>query len=223
MSSWRDIAMPDTVASRPTSPGGLPVPYVAQWSSERTLKSARDPLLTRLGVTAPAAYSTGELGQGQPDFGVMEPSRQREVALLVRCQVCRAQLLPGRRYEPAENHPVWLADLRSPSAAGDVAFGGSAIRIGRRLRPLIFEPWICELCLAYALQVCPGMLSRSYEPTSDPKRDLRLLRVRKAHPVATYANGDLVGTVVSYVKLAAIRYDVVTPTEFLGSARTEAA
>jgi hypothetical protein len=83
--------------------------------------------------------------------------------------------------------------------------------------PLVFEPWVCEDCLVYALEVCPGILKAAAGRTRAP---LRLLHVRSAQFVAVVAeikgDGPVAGQhAVSYVKAAVTDYAEVPPATFL--------
>jgi hypothetical protein len=222
--SWRDVPMPERVAALPRTDGGLPVPYVAAWSGEETTRVAVDPVLARaLDYREPAAFSSDAPAGARPTLGVMDPARQRRVVVERLCQVCAVELGERHRPNPPWREPLWLVDLRRRGGDdGEGAqlgqdLGGQTIRIGRRMAPLIFEPWVCEDCLAYALQVCPGLLKIAAGRYRHP---LRLLRVRKAQPVAV--SGRIGGTgpvagqrAVTYVKLAAIEFDIVLPGRFL--------
>lgn len=141
--SWRDVPMPDTIARLPRSDGGLPVPYVAQWEGEEHMTIRPCPYaIGQLGVfpTDPEAFT-----RGRPVFGIMEPSRQREVCMAVKCQVCRGVLDPMTEELVPTSSIHWLVDmLREPKTM--------------RGHKLALEPWVCDDCLVYALQVCPGLI-----------------------------------------------------------------
>lgn len=221
--SWRAVPMSARVAELLTTEGGLPVPHVAAWSSERTERVSRDIHLTRLGWNGPATFSSGGQGEGRAVLGEMEPARQRRAVLDRRCQVCDLELGERHRPNPPWRQPLWLTDIRvkgnddEGSVGNDLA--GQTIRVGRRIVPLIFEPWCCEDCLAYAIQVCPGLISRRAGGTHR-RPPLRLLRVRKAEPVVVRGriegDGPVAGQIAAtYVKLAVVDADVVLPDAFL--------
>jgi hypothetical protein len=223
-SGWRAVPMPSGVARLPRTPGGLPVPYVASWSSEQGKPSLRpEPRLERIGFDGPATYYGGAVGVGRPVLGEMQPERQREVTLEQLCQVCHGPAHPRaiRKQEPPFDHPLLLADIRIASSAPDaVGALGDSLLVDGKPRPLIFEPWVCPPCLRYALLVCPGLIRRSGAPHDGERffRPLRVLRVRDARPVAVTARlDDLGGAIaVAYVKLAVLACQPQTPEEFLG-------
>jgi hypothetical protein len=134
--------MPPRVAARPRSAGGLPVPFVAAWEGEEEYSVQPCPW----SFGKPAVFPKRTLVDvTRPVFGLMDPSRQREVAFGVRCQVCHIelgpmteQLEPGRQFQ-------WLVDMRHEPRT-------------MRGRQLVLEPWVCDDCLVYALQVCPGLV-----------------------------------------------------------------
>lgn len=139
--SWRSVPMPERIAALPRSAGGLPVPFVAQWEGEDEVairpcefagRRAIFPLKSQVGVTRPV-------------FGVMEPSRQRAVLASTCCQVCRAWLGDMTSELEDGRPPLWLVDMLHEPAT----FRGHRLAI---------EPWVCDECLVYALQVCPGLV-----------------------------------------------------------------
>lgn len=229
--SWRDVRMPERFGGLHRTDGGLPVPHVASWSSERTDRVGRDRYLATLGHFNPAVFSSGAQGRGRAVLGEMEPSRQRRAAIDRRCQVCDIELGDRYRPNPPWRQPLWLADIRvhgtDDQGAVSNDIGGQTIRMGRRVVPLIFEPWCCESCLAYAIQVCPGLIKRAAGGNAR-RPPLRLLRVRDARPVAVtgrvLGDGPVAGQLaVTYVKLAVLDADVVLPDRFLADHRTVAA
>jgi hypothetical protein len=221
--SWRDVPMPDRVAQLLRTEGGLPVPHVAAWSSEETDRLERDPYLARLGYYQPAVFCGGGQGIGRAILGEMTPERQRRAMLDRRCQVCDVELGERRRPNPPWRWPLWLADIRifGTDERGDVGndIGGQTIVVRRRRVPLVLEPWSCEDCLAYAIQVCPGLISRRTGGTRR-RPPLRLLRVRHAEPVIVTSrisgDGPVAGqTAATYAKMAVVDADVVLPERFL--------
>lgn len=68
--------------------------------------------------------------------------------MAVRCQVCRTQLGPMSDTIEPESRIHWMVDLLHEPMS----------MIGHKLA---LEPWVCDSCMVYALQVCPGMLVKS--------------------------------------------------------------
>jgi hypothetical protein len=108
----------------------LRVPHVASWTDESTDVVRHCPM-----VGAPAAYTRGRQGRGEPRWGELHPERQRRAMYLLRCQVCDTQLI----HEDA-NLVVW--DGLQHDEDGHV---------------VVLEPWLCDRCCQYALAVCPGL------------------------------------------------------------------
>jgi hypothetical protein len=186
--SWRDVPMPEGVAALPRSSGGLPVPYVAIWEGEDLMRIARCDFT----YGSPAIFPLNgfQVGRTRPVFGVMEPSRQREVAITVRCQVCHVQLpwISDELDDEGEVH--WLADLLHEPAT-------------MRGHRLALEPWVCDDCLYYALQICPGLVAG--------KKPLRhVLAVWTANVIGAVVapGGNLKGRppCVGYVKIEPLRF-----------------
>lgn len=191
--------MPERIAELPRSAGGLPVPYVAQWEGEEDMTI--EPCEYALGQRSVFPLHGSQVGLTRPVFGVMEPSRQREVVMDVRCQVCRLKLPPIDDAETGgEIH--WLIDLlHEPDTMR-----------GHRLS---LEPWVCDDCLVYALQVCPGLVMpgarQNLRQMAEPRDALRrVLAVRSANCVATTIKpmGNIKGQppCVSYLKIEPLRY-----------------
>jgi hypothetical protein len=202
VSGWRDdVAMPARVAALPRTPGGIPITYTVAWTSERDVQLRPDPLLTRLGYGEHLAiFAGGAPGDGAPKLAVTETSRQRRAALLGLCQVC-GHPIP----EPSKRRPRWLADLRK---------NGQTIRLDGRMLPLIIDTWTCAPCMAYALQVCPGLIRHRAEAP------LHLLAVRAYRLVATLERPDsipaseLPGGAIGLVKIAPTDFDVLAADDF---------
>lgn len=227
MSGWRDVAEPETLRGVLRTAGGMPVPWAAAWTSEDEGYVARqDPLLAERGLREPCLFEAeGCPGEGHAKLAVISPARQRESALGLRCQVCRAPVGEG---EPPWEPPLWLADLRSSqSSAPDVVrdhTGRQAIAVAGRLCPLIYEPWLCEPCLIYSLRACRGLRALRR------RQGLTVWRVRAAQFVATRerparppARGRPVETVVTYAKIAITDGDELHPYEVLRTLREEKA
>jgi hypothetical protein len=226
MSDWRSVTEPPSLEGVLRTAGGMPVPWAAAWTSEDNGYVARlDPRLVQRGCQHPAMFeATGRPGEGHAKLAVISPARQREAALELRCQVCRAQVGDGPQpWDP----PLWLADLRSSqTTAVDVVrdqSGRQAITIDGRVCPLIYEPWLCEPCLLYSLRACKGLRSLRR------RQMLTLWRVRSAQfvptlerPVEPPARGETPPAVVTYVKLALIDGEEIEPYEILRAARESA-
>lgn len=108
--------------------GDLPVPYVAAWSSETTMRVGKDSLIGN----RPALFRGGGRGKGKPIFGQMDEARTRVVVVNRLCQVC-ARPLRGVGY---------VADVPYGSVNG---------------APLVHEPPACRPCFQTALALCPGI------------------------------------------------------------------
>ncbi len=201
---WRDVPMPRQIAALPRTKGGIPITYTVAWSSETVPEARPDPLLAGIAPEGiRALFHCGSQGEGSPKLAVSDVARTRRVVIAGLCQAC-GRKLPGRTKPPWRQHPRWLCDLRN---------SGQEIRIGYRTLPLIVDGWTCESCLAYALRVCPGLVTKAAAGGDDR---LRLLRVRDAEFVATIEQVEgLADPVVGWVKLAPTAFDVVTPDEFL--------
>lgn len=134
---------------------GLPVPYVAAWSSERgaiVLRRERN-------QSAPpgrrwTCHTGGREGRGSADFASMHPARSREAAELELCQVCATPLAYSGRWLicwPTEHDmdtvgPAIRARMAEAEAKG-LPFDCT----------MVTEPPMCRPCAAYVLTVCPGV------------------------------------------------------------------
>jgi hypothetical protein len=134
---------------------GLPVPYVAMWSSEdeASFVVRPDPLYGDREALFPG---TGGIGQGEAVLGNMNCARQRETLAKGQCQVCRRRVAGGRGY-------VVLSETTSRQI---VTESGVATRV-------ITEPWLCRRCLEFASETCPGLIRRRRDD------DLTILRPTK--------------------------------------------
>lgn len=159
MIAWKNVPMPSSMANCLRSTAGLPVPYVAAWSSEVKLIVRTEPPMPGTHAV-PLLFHDGERGVGTPVFGEMAPCRQREVMTGSRCQVCNHYCGWGKKT---------LVEMAGGQMAG--AGWGPA--------PLIMEPWVCASCLTYALKVCPGLVGKGFQ------NGLRVLRVAKWQLVLT--------------------------------------
>lgn len=183
---------PDTMARLPRG-RGLPVPYVASWSSEHWHAIRHDPLVGHVAV-----FTAGRHGRGRPLFGVTNEPRQRLCVTRHLCGVC-GQPIDG---------PGWLPHH-------DRLIEGQATLTGRQV-DVTHEPPCCEPCAYWSATGCPSISRRtpnllridSYEsllqlidPSAAPARHERrfdcdddrdrLGRIARRH-----------GGAVGYVKLA---------------------
>lgn len=206
MSGWRDVPMPRSIAGLPRALGGLPVPYVAQWSGEEEMCIRIDRYADNQRAVFPRLPD--QRGRGKPVFGVMEPSRQREVVATMRCQVCHKPLPGITNVLSPLSQPLWLADmLREP-----LTFRGHKLSL---------EPWVCDDCMVYALQVCPALVGLLPAPVGPGKRPPlpHVLMVWTANLICTQAvmGGNLKRSrpAVSYLKIEPLRYARVEVPTFL--------
>jgi hypothetical protein len=184
--NWRDVPEPDTLEHVLRSAGGLPVPYVAAWSSENDRQIVRPCPLVQ---GKPAFFSGGRRGDGDPVFGEMEPSRQRHCVIKRRCQVCN-----GRASEQL------LVDGRGTSHSTLV--GGAWLKV-------VLEPWVCAPCLVYALRVCPGLVTKS------AYQQIQILEVRRAVPVAVLTRHPDGRVAYGYIKIGVHQADEHDPIAWL--------
>ena len=197
------LAPPESMARLPRGRQGLPVPYVAAWSSERWAAIRHDPLVGRVAV-----FTGGRHGRGRPVFGAMNEARQRRAVIERRCGVCEA-LYEGAGWLPA--HPALIA--------------GTAPLAGREAG-VTTEPPVCEPCARWSAAGCPGIASRCtgllrlgvtvpvlqlvdpsrgpmehdarFDGHDDPAERERLGRIARRH-----------GGAVAYVKVAVLDADEV--------------
>lgn len=200
--------MPPGVARLPRSRGGLPVPTVAQRAGEDLMRIAPCPYASGRRAVFPADAVPAD---ATPEFGVMEPSRQRRAVMDFRCQVCDDPLVRLTDVPRTDGAFLWLADmLQTP----DTMPGHG----------LALEPWVCDDCLGYALAVCPGLVrypqpERARAPIPVEERLVRLLAVWTGNAVATVIkpHGNLEGEppCVGYLKIEPLRYRRLLATHFL--------
>lgn len=110
---------------------GVPVPYVAYWTSETERYVDSD----KHSAGLPALFTRGKRGEGEPIWGKMHEARQRESCDLQRCQVCNCKL------------------------KGERAFGidrPSVTRYEGRVYQVLTEPPVCARCAKYSMAHCPG-------------------------------------------------------------------
>lgn len=121
------VPIPNSMRLLPKSNRGYPVPYVAEWSGEDSIVLP-PPIHHIFGMTV---VTTGKPGDGYPQLGQMEPSRQRECMVTKHCQVCHRDL---------RNKTIFMA-------------GGSVENMW------FTEPPVCLQCMVFAVQVCPGLVA----------------------------------------------------------------
>lgn len=138
------IPIPDRMAHLPRW-HGLPVPTIASWEGdypEAAWTWRHDEHVDRVAWFPPDDTQ----GVGKPVLGRMHPPRQRRSAVLLRCQVCDAQLEAGKAWLVMAPH----AGLETITVEG---------RQGKAL--VVHEPWLCAPCVSYAIRVCPGLVGRT--------------------------------------------------------------
>lgn len=127
-----------TLDDLPRDRRGLPVPYVAAWSSEHWAVARWDPLIPGRQM---ALFTAGRMGRGTPCFDVVNEPRQRESVMTGRCQVCRDPLDRDRR----TGIPIGFL----PQSAIDEE------TIGRLDGdPVTAEPLCCESCARFVVEHC---------------------------------------------------------------------
>jgi hypothetical protein len=141
---WRDVPMPRGIRRLKRGPNGMPVPWIAAWSSERENR------ITRCPMVGMAVFTKGRQGEGRPVFGEMHPARQRQAVIRGLCQTC-GERLPDRG-------PLLLAVV--DAHVRDVTGQGG--------RVLVIEPFACRDCLSYSVKVCPGLVRAATLPPGAP-------------------------------------------------------
>lgn len=116
----------------PTTSGGLPVPYVASWSSERWGIARRDPLVGNRW----ALFSEGAQGVGRPLLASINEERQRRSVIQSRCQVCD-------RDRPRDE--LWVTNMTQHTLILD-----------GKLFSATHAPPTCGPCLEWSHHVCPA-------------------------------------------------------------------
>jgi hypothetical protein len=114
---------------------GVPVPYIAMWSSETERYVAPD----RYSGDREALFSHGRRGEGVPVWGKMHEARQRETCATQRCQVCNCKLVDERGFG------VDVAQMMNHSG---------------KVYQVLTEPPACARCMRYSLDNCPGIRRR---------------------------------------------------------------
>lgn len=138
-------AIPEHLRNLPTW-RGLPVPYVAQWSSEveESFVIRPDPLYQDREAVF---FSAGAIGEGEAILGNMSMVRQRETLALGMCQVCRRRVAGGKGYLVQSANTSKVVPINNSPAMALV----------------ITEPWLCRRCLEFSLETCPGLIRRKRE------------------------------------------------------------
>lgn len=129
------MKIPPQMRWLPRTKRGVPVPYVAHWTSEEG-KARLEPFASE-GFTGPCITHDDLRGQGEPVLGRMSYRRQREVVLAKRCQVCRRKL----------RMKAYVL-LNRPRVSDPGQFFNSF---------LIDEPPCCRSCMSWCLTNCPGI------------------------------------------------------------------
>lgn len=127
-----NVRIPDHLSELPVR-RGFPVPYVAEWTDEAVTYIEYEP---ELGL--PVVKTRGRQGVGQPVFGKMNPTRQRECVMRRHCQVCHHHL---------ESHGWFVVHWVSKDPLGPLVPD----------EPIIDEPPLCAPCARFSLEVCPGL------------------------------------------------------------------
>jgi len=126
------------------------VPYVNLWGEED---------LTRVRIaydrhTDSEALFLDDDDQEIPDFTRQNMGRQRECMVDGLCQVCHRQVPWSRRFVVVSGMSVQPINVPK---FGDVV--------------VIHEPWLCQRCAQFAIEVCPALIRRSRED------ELKLIQV----------------------------------------------
>jgi hypothetical protein len=150
------VLVPATMAHLPRGRGGMPVPWVAAWSSERWAAVRWDPVVNRI-----ALFTGGRHGRGRPVFGVMNEPRQRAAVMRRRCGVCGGPI------------PLELYRFVGYLPAHDRLLDATVEHRGERHR-VTGEPLCCRPCATWAATGCPGIAGGCSG----------LLRITKLLPIA---------------------------------------
>lgn len=160
------VDVPVWLAHLRTDRRGLPVPYINLWglATKENTDVRWDPTI---GMTA--CFQDDEAGEW-PDFTAQNIQRQRECVCLGKCQVCARDVPWSRRF-------LVIADLSV-----------EPIELQGREWSVIVEPWLCERCAWFAMDVCPALIRRS---RSDR---LRLIKVTSKTQAKIVVSTGWVGT-----------------------------
>lgn len=120
---------------------GLPVPFVNRWGKGEhllRLKVEFDPF-----VGGPAVFYEDEL-EPEPDFTAQNFGRQRACVIGGLCQVCARKLAWHER-----NVVISSVSTEQVTTPGPIHGG-----------VVITEPWLCDFCCTFAMEVCPALIRR---------------------------------------------------------------
>lgn len=132
------VEVPETMARLYRGRGGLPVPHVAAWSSERWGAIRFDPLVGRQAI-----FTTGRQGRGRALFGVTNEERQRACMVRRLCGVCAA---------PLEGPGWWPNHDRLIEQKADV---------DGRTYDVTHEPPCCHTCATWSATGCAAIGRRT--------------------------------------------------------------
>lgn len=138
----RASQIPEWMGHLRTDRRGLPVPYVNLWGPE-------DMARVRIAYdqhTDSQAVFLDDSDQEVPDFTRQHMGRQRECMVIGLCQVCRGFVPWSRRFLVVSDMSVQPVNVPQ---LGDVV--------------AIHEPWLCQRCARFAIDVCPALIRRSRE------------------------------------------------------------
>lgn len=133
--------IPACLAHRPVWKG-MPVPWVAAWSSEGLTVVRYDPH-----VGGVAIFNRGRQGRGRPVFGVMAPERQRAAILTGRCQLC------GRYLDDLTDQP----DDSTDETGWLPNHPGLCETVDQNGTQYLLEPPCHRGCAEWAAVGCPGI------------------------------------------------------------------
>lgn len=120
---------------------GLVVPFVNRWGKGEhllRLKVEWDPY-----VGGPAVFYDDHL-EPEPDFTCQSMQRQRQAVIEGRCQVCWRLL-------PWEQRNLVISSMSTERITSPGPLEGG---VG------ITEPWLCDFCCEFAMEVCPALIRR---------------------------------------------------------------
>lgn len=118
---------------------GLPVPYINLWGEE---DEARTDVRWDSNVGMEGVF-LDDSAEEVPDFTRQHIARQRECMSAGLCQVC------GRSV-PWSRRTLVIADLSV-----------EWIDLHGRPHMALIEPWLCERCARFAVDVCPALIRRT--------------------------------------------------------------
>lgn len=185
------LNIPHQMSKLARSAKGLPVPWVADWTSEENQYLKYEPLIKRVAV-----FTRGSIGDGEPILGQMNPQRQRKAMIEKWCQVC------NRRAKQCGD--LWLVDIPGQQKTDD----GSMV---------ILEPWACTECLSFALSVCPGLLRMQRDGNANVLR----VREYEILLALIEPRGNLAGVpipeggIIGYAKAAPTVYESIKADDWL--------